>query len=69
MATIASAHSIKSTETGISASIAVPADDTSNPGRPENTFSAVGLRRQFCVQINNTFIVETSAGWTRPLND
>ena len=54
MTKMTSAHSSRSEDTGVSASGLRPADATSNPGRPENTCSAVGLRSRFWLQTNST---------------
>ena len=56
MAKMMSAQSISSAETGVSASGAVPAESVSTPSRPENSASAVGLRRRFLLQTNRTCI-------------
>ena len=53
-----SAHSMISTETGLSALRSVPAEATSNPSRLAKSCSAVGLRSLFCEQTNSTRVIE-----------
>lgn len=56
MQSTTSAHSIKSADTGVGASLFVPAEIASTPGYEENTTSAVGLRSRFWLHTNSNFI-------------
>lgn len=57
---IRSAHSMSSTDKGVSASWLRPADAHSIPGCSANTCSAVGLRHRFLPQIKRTLLMPQS---------
>jgi hypothetical protein len=63
IAKMTSAQSMRSTETGFSASGAVPAESASTPSRVEKTASAVGLRSLFLLQTNSALITQASCGY------